>query len=86
MTIKAIEKSDESIKILKEQHKYEHDDFLETLVEKKRKFYPNLYFSREGSSDPENNPHNNFSEDDFININSHDIIEDNNNPSTVEGI
>lgn len=36
LTVKSIEKSDESIKTLKEQYGYAHDEFLETLLEKKR--------------------------------------------------
>jgi len=41
LTVKGIEKSDESIKTLKEQYGYAHDDFLETLLEKKRMFLHN---------------------------------------------
>ncbi|KAL4427499.1 hypothetical protein ABPG74_015202 [Tetrahymena malaccensis] len=77
MTIIRIEKSDQSLKILREQNEYKQDDFLETFTEKKKRFYPNLYFGRESSSD-QDNPNNGsiFSEDDIRAFNSQDNIDD----------
>lgn len=51
MTVKRIEKSDESIKILKEHHGYTADEFLETLAVKKRKMHPNLFGYMSDSSE-----------------------------------